>query len=246
MKQAELQKHIYKTYISLRLGLFLLALVFPFLLWGIGWWNGILLQNSLSAYYFAYAPPTSALRAFPVRVVFVGVLFVLGFFLILYRGFSKTENWMLNIAGVCGILVALFPMATPDYCTNCGNNPYSSVHNWAAAVLFACIAFVAWACTEQTLGELDDDRRRRFFRTSYYVIAAIMIITPVILGVMTWELPTTKRTFLIETVGIVMFAIYWGLKSLELYWSNAEWKAMKGEPLKAPKPSLRTTLGSAW
>jgi hypothetical protein len=100
MTQAELQKHIYKTYFLLRVGLCLLAFVFPFLLWGIGAWNNIPLQNSISDYYFAFAPPTSPLRAFPGRVVFGGVLFVLGFFLILYRGFSKTENWALNIAGL--------------------------------------------------------------------------------------------------------------------------------------------------
>ena len=246
MTQAELQKHIYKAYVFLRLGLFLLALGFPFLLWGIGSLNGIHLQDSMSEYYFAFAPTTSELRVFPVRVVFVGVLFVLGFFLILYRGFSRTENWMLNIAGVCAFLVALFPMPTPDYCTNCGNNPYSFVHYWAAVVLLTCIAFVAWACTEQTLGELDDDRWRRFFRTCYYVIAIIMIITPVILRAMTWEVAQTKWTYIVETVGTVMFAIYWGLKSWELSKSEAEWNAMKGKVLKPPEPSLRATLASAW
>jgi hypothetical protein len=86
MTPAELQEHMYKTYISLRVGLCLLALVFPFLLWGIGWWNDIPLQNQISEYYFAFAPPTSELRVFPGRVVFVGILFVLGFFLMLYKG----------------------------------------------------------------------------------------------------------------------------------------------------------------
>jgi hypothetical protein len=99
MTPAELQQHIYKTYFLLRGGLCLLALAFPFLLWGIGSWNGSPLQNSISDYYFAFAPEDSPLRVFPTRVVFAGVLFVLGFFLILYRGFSRTENWALNIAG---------------------------------------------------------------------------------------------------------------------------------------------------
>jgi hypothetical protein len=65
--QAELEKHIYKAYVYLRLGLFLLALGFPFLLWGIGSWNGIRLQNSMSEFYFAFAPTTSELHVFPVR-----------------------------------------------------------------------------------------------------------------------------------------------------------------------------------
>jgi len=64
----------------------LLAFVFPPLLLLIGWWNDIPFQSSMSDYYFAFAPPTSELRVFPGRVVFAGILFVLGFFLILYRG----------------------------------------------------------------------------------------------------------------------------------------------------------------
>jgi hypothetical protein len=113
MTPAELQERIYKTYFWLRGGLCLLAFVFPFLLWRIGSWNEIPLQNSISDYYFAFAPPNSELRAFPGRVVFVGVLFALGFFLILYRGFSSTENWTLNIAGLSALIVALFPTKTP-------------------------------------------------------------------------------------------------------------------------------------
>jgi hypothetical protein len=46
-------------------------------------------------------------------------------------------------------------------------------------------------------------------------------------------------------VDLVMFAIYWGLKSWELSKSEAEWNAMKGKALKPPEPSLRATLASA-
>jgi hypothetical protein len=44
----------------------------------------------------------------------------------LYRGFSSTENWTLNIAGLSALIVALFPTKTPAYCTNCASNAYSS------------------------------------------------------------------------------------------------------------------------
>ena len=80
MTPKQLQKHIYKTYFALRLGLCVFGFVFPVLLLGIGWWKDIPLQVSMSAYYFAFAPPTSELRDFPGRVVYVGILFVVGFF----------------------------------------------------------------------------------------------------------------------------------------------------------------------
>ena len=244
MTPAELQEHIYKTYFWLRGGLCLLAFVFPFLLWGIGSWNEIPLQNSISDYYFAFAPPNSELRAFPGRVVFVGVLFALGFFLILYRGFSSTENWTLNIAGLSALIVALFPTKTPAYCTNCASNAYSFyVHYAAAIVLFVCIAFVAWACSEETLVQLPEPKRR-YFRMGYYALAIIMVVTPAAVITMTYIFGIYhKWIFIVETVGIVMFSAYWALKSYELSMSKAEKKAMMGQmqtiQIPAERPSLR-------
>ena len=134
MTPAELQEHIYKTYFWLRGGLCLLAFVFPFLLWGTGSWNEIPLQNSISDYYFAFAPPNSELRAFPGRVVFVGVLFALGFFLILYRGFSKYRKLDVEYSGLerphsraisnenAGLLHKLCEQRTFFLCALCGCN----------------------------------------------------------------------------------------------------------------------------
>ncbi len=216
MTPTELQEHIYKTYFSLRGGLCLLAFVFPPLLLLIGWWKGISIQGSMSDYYFAFAPQTSELRVFPGRVVFVGILFALGFFLMLYRGFSKTENWALNIAGLSAVLVALFPTQTPNYCNNCGSNTYSFVHGAAAVVLFVCTAFVAWACSEETLVQLPDPEKR-YFRMGYDALATAMIVAPVAVMVMTYIFGISdKKIFFVEWVGIVTFSAYWALKSYEL------------------------------
>jgi hypothetical protein len=244
MTPAELQEHIYKTYFWLRGGLCLLAFVFPLLLLGIGLWKGIPLQDSMSDYYFAFAPPSSELRIFPARVVFVGILFVLGFFLMLYRGFSRTENWALNIAGLSAVLVALFPTQTPVYCNNCGSDRYSFVHGTAAVVLFVCVAFVAWACTEETLVQLPTSTRR-YFRMGYDALAAAMIIAPVAVIAMTYILGISdKKIFFVEWIGIVTFSAYWALKTYELSMSKAEKRAMMGQmpvirEVPAEKPSLR-------
>ena len=244
MTPTELQEHIYKTYLWLRGGLCGLAFVFPPLLLGIGLWKGIPLQASMSDYYFAFAPPNSELRVFPGRVVFVGILFVLGFFLILYRGFSKTENWALNIAGLSALLVALFPTQTPTYCSNCGIDRFSFVHGTAAVVLFVCVAFDAWACTEETLVQLPNDVRR-YFRIGYDALAAAMIVAPVAVIVMTYIFGVSdKKIFFVEWIGIVTFSAYWGLKTYELSLSQAEKRAMMGQlpPIREvplEKPSLR-------
>jgi hypothetical protein len=229
MTPAELQTYIAKTYFWLRGGLCALAFVFPPLLWGVGRWNGVPLQASMSAYYFAFAPEGSDLRVFPGRVVFVGILFVVGFFLGLYRGFSKTENAALNIAGLSALVVALFPTNSPLYCNNCGINEYPYVHGTAAAILFLCTAFVAWACSEETLVQLPEPLRRRF-RIAYYALAITMVVAPVAVIVMTYKFDVSdKKIFFIEWVGIATFAAYWGLKCYELSLSNADEQAVKGE-----------------
>ena len=110
MKPNKLQEHIRSTYFSLRLGLGLLAFLFPVLLVSYGYLReGIPFQTSMSDYYFAFVPKDSPLRVFPMRVFFVGILCAIGVFLILYRGFSRTENWLLNFAGFSAIGVAFFP-----------------------------------------------------------------------------------------------------------------------------------------
>jgi hypothetical protein len=239
MTPAQLQKYMLETYFWLRIGLGALAFAFPPLLVAIGWWNGIDLQDSMSAYYFAFAPITSDLRVFPGRVVFVGILFAFGFFLLLYRGFSRTEGWAMNVAGLSALVIALFPMHTPDYCQNCGSNTYAYIHGIAATTLFVVIAFDAWACTDQTLGEFPPPTQR-WFRWCYSVLASIMVMAPVLVLVMTSFFGIyDKRILFIEWVGIATFAVYWFLKTYELSLSGAEKLALAGRL--APPPA--TTRG---
>jgi predicted membrane-bound mannosyltransferase len=70
--------------------------------------------------------------------------------------------------------------------------------------------------------QLPEPERQRF-RMGYYAIAIIMIVTPAAVIVMTRIFGICdKSIFIVETVGIVMFAAYWGLKSYELSMSKVE------------------------
>jgi hypothetical protein len=229
MQPPDLQKHIYATYFSLRMGLAALAFAFPVLLVAIGLRYGLSMQGSMSAYYFAFEPITSDIRAFPMRGWFVGILFALGCFLYLYKGFSRTENWVLNAAGACALIVALIPMQAPDYCKNCGSDSLSWLHGTFAVLLFLCVGFVAWACTEETLVQLDKPTRDRL-RNGYYVLAGLMIVLPLAIVAMTYVLGShDRRIFWVEFAGIWTFAAYWSLKSYELGLSKADKKAMLGQ-----------------
>ena len=221
--------HVHKTYFSLRIGLALLAALLPVLLVVVGYfWHGIDPQESLSHYYFALADTSSVLRDFPMRGWFVGILCAIGSFLVLYRGFSNTEDWLLNIAGASAIGVALVYMNVPPSCANCGE-PLIPWWPWAhfffAVVLFVCIAWVAWACSEETLGELPAERQGRY-RVIYDRCAVGMLVFPLAAFILAHVIGMDKYLVLfVEALGIWVFAYYWYVKSKEIRESDADKKA---------------------
>lgn len=231
--EKEIQEHIYKTYIYLRVGMCILAFLLPFLLWDIGRRNGVHLQDSMSAYYFAFAPESSNLRVFPMRVVLVGILFAIGCFLILYKGFSWIEDWLLNVAGAAAIITTLYPMQAPPYCKdalgpNCGT-PIPYVHEAAGIVIFVCLALVAWLCTKESVGKLPVGPRDKF-RRWYRGLAIAMFLSPfVAIGaaalVRGYGIPG-KTIFFIEWFMLWTFAFYWLLRSFELERSQFEWEKL--------------------
>jgi hypothetical protein len=254
MTPTKLQEHIRLTYFSLRVGLGVLALVFPVLLVSYGYFiERIPVQDSMSAYYFAFVPADSPLRVFPTRGFFVGILWAIGCFLILYRGFSNTENWLLNFAGLSAIAVAFFPMQAP--CTNCASVDYSGLHYSCAVALFIFLAFVAWFCNEDSLRELEKEQTRKkkelnkdlgklelqpdHFRWLYRLLSALMIFAPTgavgmtyFAGIYDW------RTLVVEWAGIWVFSAYWLVKSYELSLSRADEKAAMGE-MRATEPAAK-------
>src|SRR5262249_27422314 len=131
MNPQELRKHIESTYNSLRLGMGIIALVFPIALWLGGYWlSQLSLQSSISAYYHT-----------PMRDLFVGTLFAVGSFLYLYKGFSAAENYALNLAGIFAVGAAVFPLAAPPT-AKCEVFTAGYAHGICTVLFFVCIAYV--------------------------------------------------------------------------------------------------------
>src|SRR5262249_16287274 len=150
-----LQQHILSTYNSLRFGMFIIAAATPVavVLWGEIF--GVDWQNSISAYYFAPTGSELKYSPYPGRVLFVWVLFALGSFLYLYKGFSRGEDVALNLAGACALGVAVCPMYAQT-----GYIPFSNVlHYTFATLLFICMAYTAIFCHDGTLRWLADPDR---------------------------------------------------------------------------------------
>lgn len=220
-----LQKHIFATYVTLRYGMAALALAFPILLYALGKFKGIDLENSMSHYYFSIAPDDATKKIFPMRPWFVGFLFAIGSAAYLYKGFSVKENNALNVAGVCAIGVAVFPMDP-----NCAANCMFSLHGTFAVLLFLCIAYVSIACAEDTLRFVQDETKRKHFRRVYKTLGVLMIVSPVTAFLLSAFFQDYKKyIFFIEAAGVCAFALYWWKKSDEMSLSGADKRALSAE-----------------
>lgn len=227
MNAEALEKHVLATYGTLRIGIAVVALLFPLVL-GVGGilLAGIPLQNSLSAYYHAHVPPCEVTQEAPMRNWFVGVLCAVGAFLYLYKGFSKTENIALNIAGALAVGVAMFPMQW-----RCdGTSPLLSLHGICAVSFFLCIAFVSIRCASDTLHLIPDLAVRRRFKQYYTVTGLTMILFPLAAYLFTVVFEQHKRlTLFVEIAGIAAFAAYWIIKSREILQTQSERLALHGK-----------------
>ena len=221
MDAGKLQKHIFATYFNLRAGNAVLAFLFPLILWWGGVIKGIPLQDSMSAYYHAQSTDYKSMRDF-----FVGILFAIGLFLYLYKGYSVKENVALNLAGIFAWGVAIFPMDW--YCQD--DCAWFSMHGFCALSLFACMAFVCIRCASGTLEEMPDGKLKDWFKRIYVITGCGMILFPAIAWFLTVIfMQYDSFVFIAEATGIGFFALYWLTKSYEVSKSHVERKALKGE-----------------
>lgn len=244
-----IQRHMLMMFIALRIGVGVVGISLPVILAGVGYLAfKIPLAGSLSAYYHAtkecsglkaadtllkvevdpVAPvpdPCEPVGIGPMRNWFVGNLFFIGGAMFLMRGFSRLENWMLNVAGIMAPGVALFPM---NWGKETGFNP----HLTFAVIFFLCIGFTAVFCSEKTLNEMPagiPDRARviAFYRRWYQVLGTLMVVAPLCAHLFLRRDP--HRMFAVETAGVWAFGAYWLFKTRELKRSDIEGRAFRGQ-----------------
>jgi hypothetical protein len=237
-----LEDHIIKTYSTLRMGIGILAIALPIILVVVGFaMYGLTLQDSISAYYHAFVPTQQFPDPFAVagngvmRNWFVGILWAIGVFLFLYKGYGHRESTALNIAGVLLITVAMFPM---DW-TCRSSCPKISIHGVAAILFFLAIGYVCIFRSGDTL-KLLTNSQGQFYKRYYCIIGWGMWVFPVIVTVLEFfELHPfgTRPVFFIEVGGIWIFAAYWLLKSWEIFVSKADLAVINGDLVRAPRKS---------
>lgn len=243
MNSNKLSDHIAATYQAIRIGLAIIAFTFPpWLVLGGKAFDNLKWQESMSAYYHASAlsqadsesskQPTHPSQG-TMRNWFVGLLFAVGVILYLYKGFTWLENWALNLAGIMALGVALFPMAWgpsfPGYNFRVLGLDFS-LHGACAIGLFICIAYVCIYRAPDTLPLIKDTVRRESYRKRYRVVGHLMWSFPVIAWVLSSTLWQHRNlVFLMEMLGVWVFAAYWWIKSREIAETSADKKALRGQ-----------------
>jgi hypothetical protein len=241
--------HIYASYFFLRMGMALIALALPPGLWlGGKLWMDTDIQNSMSSYYHT-----------EMRDVFVGCLCAVGFYLLLYKGFSPKEDRALDVAGVMAVGIALFPMSDIELrqCAPlCGKECMalssildrtfqplmdSRLHGVFAGAFFLLIAYVCIWCSRDTVRLIRDEKERKLFLGIYKVLGILMIALPGLvlvrwlIGLGPTDLCRNPTVYWAEFVAVWVFGLFWIVKSAELHRSRVEVKYPKRhEAAKAP------------
>lgn len=230
----DLRKHFEATYFNVRLGLTATGFALPIVLFAVAYvFRDVPLQASMSAYYHAGDGIA--------RDLFVGALIAIAAFLCLYKGYSRAENYALNLAGLFAFGVAVFPM---EWECAAGACKQFSIHGASALLFFLCIAYVCWFCASDTLNLLGDKKQEARYKTSYRILALLMVASPLAAVIMSAVLQRpgepSSLVFFIEAFAAWVFAGYWLRKSLEIHKTNAERLALEG---KAARVKVRNEAG---
>ncbi|MEM6614738.1 MAG: hypothetical protein AAF652_21350 [Cyanobacteria bacterium P01_C01_bin.72] len=208
------RRHILDTYFSTRVIIASLSIIFPFLLWLVGMLLlDLKLQGSISAYYHTQ-----------LRDVFVGILFAVGASLYSYKGYTTTEDFVLDGAGFLAVGIALIPTSAPAEKLACDTFTAPFWHGICAISFFAAIAYV---CIFQAKGSLEKSplsrERKQFYYGIYWILGILILALPI--GAALWLTvigETGSIVFWIEAAAILVFSFYWIIKTLEVRESGLE------------------------
>lgn len=257
-----LDQHIIGTYFSLRICMIILALGLPLVLWIGGengvWLEKVLhQQNSLSAYYHAIPDLPCRSRAGVYRDLFVGILCAISICLIAYKGFSTLENLLLSASGIFLALVAFFPMGWPPSETiGCPNPnpdffngttipgiPAMQIHFTAAILFFILLIITVLFTSKSTLRLVEDSKLierhgasalvRRWKQWYNYFSVLMVAIPSLVMALGKIVIPSWHaHVFWAEAAGIYIFALYWALKTLEIWSTKLNRLFLSDGPLK--------------
>lgn len=170
-------------------------------------WGEHYIMPSISEYYDTW-----------MRDFFVGILCAVALFLFCYKGLSKVDNRMANLAALLALGVAFFP-------TSSNNVLVHYIHLVSAALFFIILAVISLFIFTISREPLPDRERKTIRNRIYRTCGVIMLGCILLLFVyMVWEdefsfLSVFKPVFILETIALFAFGASWLIKGRTL-WAN--------------------------
>lgn len=204
----ENERSLVFSYLTLRKTIGLLGIALPFVL-SLGtlilFHTGI--QSSISSYYHT-----------GMRDVFVGTLCVIGFFLLSYKGYERSDDIAGDLGCLFAVGVALFP-TTPDVAAASGARLIGYVHLAFAALFFLTLIYFSLFLFTKT-DPNKSPSRRKMQRNKVYKACGYSMGICLLLIIIYSFLPDTMASFLkaykpvywFETIAILAFGISWFTK----------------------------------
>jgi hypothetical protein len=177
----------------------------------------------------AFAPLTSISASYytTARDVFVGLLFVLGAFLFVYKGRALIEDWIANLGALAAVMAAIFPTS----CDLCPTNSFAAIHLLAGAGLFIVAAYFClgpFRHAAQGKDWVEAKRRVRFYVFCGSAILACLALLGVVELAMTAELKKAwAPIFWGEAFMLWTFGGAWIVAAKVLPWFSSEREQLK-------------------
>lgn len=193
------------SYLHLRKTIGYLGFFLPFVLYtGAKLFFHTGLESSLSSYYHT-----------GVGGVFVGTLWVIGFFLFSYEGYDCVDNIVANYGCFFAIGMALFPtLATDSVSTAAVFAGY--VHLAFAALFFLTLIYFSLFLFTKTKDD-EPAEGKKLLRNRVYKFCGYFMFACIVLMALFFLLPEDVRNgykglhpiFWLETIAIMLFGISW-------------------------------------
>ena len=213
------ERQYVRSFMIMRIGSGLLALVLPLLLVGIGWWldDDPVPLGSLSEYYYSGA-----------REVFVGVLCALAVFLLAYKVIELSlENILSMLAAALVVVVVAFPTGTPRRISDLtplqeelGESFVETVHFLAAAAFIGALAVISFFFGVREARRAQSGMLSPAFWRRWHFGCALAIVVAIvwILVTLRAEWAPDNSLFYGEVVAVWAFAASWLTKGFEYHY----------------------------
>ena len=203
-------ERIFVSYLTLRRVVGILGILLPVLL-AVGYFvlgSSMELQDSISDYYGT-----------EMRSVFVGVVFVIGWFLFSYRGYERKDDIAGDLACLFALGVALLP-------TTSDSKAIRAVHFLSAAGLFLVLSYFSLFLFTQTEKDVSPTSEKETRNRIYVVCGVIMLACIASIALYYALLQNTsvaaiKPAFWLESLALWAFGWSWFVKG-ETLWRDAE------------------------